>query len=259
MELTILGSGIGLPQVSRNAPGYLVKVNKKLIMLDAGEGTKRQIVRAGYNFFDLHYILITHTHVDHVADLPAILWPFKWGLTKKLTLNIFGPPKFKKFYEKISTTFIPTIKSARKLEVIVKEVKKSRFKINNISVETRLMSGRLQTNTFSPYEVGYRIAYKSKSLVYCGDNIVQDQPDIIALAKDCDLLILEATQPKPNYDHLDPETAGKIAQRANVKKLVLTHFSPEIGALGKREIKELTAKCYKGPIIIAKDLMKIKI
>lgn len=259
MELTILGSGTGIPLADRNAPGYLVEVDKKLIMLDAGEGTKRQIVRAGYNLFDLNYIFITHTHVDHVSDLPAILWPFTWGLNKKLTLELFGPPKFKQFYEKISTVFIPTIKSASKFKVIVKEVKKSHFKIDNIGVETRLMTGKPQGHTFSPYEVGYRITYKNKSLVYCGDSIAEYQDDIISLAQDCDLLILEAAKAKVNNEHLDPVTSGRIAQKANVKKLVLTHFYPDVDALGAKKIQELTAKYYKGPIIIAKDLMKIKI
>ena len=78
MKLTILGSGNSLPNKDRNAPGYLLEADNKLIMLDAGEGTKRQIVKAGYDLFRLTDILITHTHVDHVAELPAILFPFTW-------------------------------------------------------------------------------------------------------------------------------------------------------------------------------------
>ena len=163
MKLTILGSGTGLPSIKRNAPGYLLDVDNKLIMLDAGEGTKRQIVKAGYDFFKLSHILITHTHVDHVAEIPAILWPFVWGSKKVINLKIYGPQKFKQFFDKISSVFIPTIKSARKLKVAVKEVKNSKFKIGNLSVESRLMPGRVQTHTFSPYEVGYRINYGKKS------------------------------------------------------------------------------------------------
>ncbi len=78
----------------------------------------------------------------------------------------------------------------------------------------------------------------------------------MCLAKNCDLLILDCGQIKPGNGHLTPTLAGQIAQAAQVKKLLLTHFYPE---MEKIDIKKIVKKYYSGPIILAKDLMKIKI
>ena len=53
---------------------------------------------------------------------------------------------------------------------------------------------------------------------------------------------------------MTPGLAGEIATRANVRKLVLTHFYPECD---KADIFSQCRKTYKGPLILAEDLMKI--
>ena len=79
---------------------------------------------------------------------------------------------------------------------------KTNFKIGNLSVQTRLMKEEKPMHTFSPYEIGYRIIYKNKSLVYCGDNDIASRDDIIRLAKGCDLLIIDSALIKPSKGHL---------------------------------------------------------
>ena len=80
MKLTILGSGTTVPSTKRSAPAYLLEAAGKKILLDSGEGTKRRLAEAGVNPVDLDYIFYTHTHVDHVSELPAILWGLWAGL-----------------------------------------------------------------------------------------------------------------------------------------------------------------------------------
>jgi ribonuclease BN (tRNA processing enzyme) len=256
MELTILGSGTGLSSHWRNAPGYLVDVDGKLIMLDSGDGTKRQLLKTGHDLFKLNYIFYTHTNVDHVVELPALLWPFIWGVEKNIFLKIFGPPKFKQFYDKVFNVFIPTLKQKKHLKIEVKEVRGGVFKLGRLKVKTRLMRGRKQTNTYSLYEVGYRLTYRGRSLVFCGDSNINDKKDILALAKGCDLLILEAGLPRPSPQHITPEQAGQIAQEAGAKRLLLTHFYPRVE---KINIGKRVRKYYHGSVILARDLMKIKI
>ncbi len=50
--------------------------------------------------------------------------------------------------------------------------------------------------------------------------------------------------------------AGEIATRANVRKLVLTHFYPECDQV---DIKKQCRKTYSGPLLLAEDLMKIEL
>ncbi|MFH0867715.1 MAG: MBL fold metallo-hydrolase, partial [Candidatus Woesearchaeota archaeon] len=84
--------------------------------------------------------------------------------------------------------------------------------------------------------------------VYCNE--------IIETSKNADLLILECSFPDKEEDHLTPSLCGKIATKAKVKKLVLTHFYPECD---KVDVKKQCSKEYNGKIIVAKDFMGIKV
>ena len=254
MKLTILGSGNALPQKKRNAPGYLLEADNKLILLDAGDGAIRQAAKAGYNIFDISHIFITHTHVDHVAGLLNLLWPIRWSGLKKDWLAIYGPPKFKMFYKKMLEAFIPDMNQAP-LKINVRDLKNNKFKINNLSVETKLMPEKME-KTFTPYEIGYRLTHKNKKFCFCGDNDKKSQEAIIALAKNCDLLLIENCSMVPATGHLHPELVGEIAEKAKVKKIIATHLPPEAD---NKKIKKIISKYYKGQIIIARDLMRIKI
>jgi ribonuclease BN (tRNA processing enzyme) len=57
--------------------------------------------------------------------------------------------------------------------------------------------------------------------------------DLTDFARDCDLLIVEATLPRPERTgmrgHLTPREAGEHARAAGAKRVVITHFSDELG------------------------------
>ena len=56
--------------------------------------------------------------------------------------------------------------------------------------------------------------------------------------------------------HLTPSLAGEIATRANVKKLILTHFYPDCE---NANIEKECRKTYNGPLVLAEDLMTIEL
>jgi ribonuclease BN (tRNA processing enzyme) len=56
--------------------------------------------------------------------------------------------------------------------------------------------------------------------------------------------------------HLTPSMAGETATRAGVGKLVLTHFYPDCDDV---DIKQECRKTYRGPLLLAEDLMEIKV
>ncbi|MEK6869405.1 MAG: MBL fold metallo-hydrolase, partial [Nanoarchaeota archaeon] len=104
--------------------------------------------------------------------------------------------------------------------------------------------------------VSYRIEYNNKSIVYSGDTDYSNE--IIKLSKNADLLILECSHldGRKAKGHLTPSLCGKIATKANVKKLVLTHFYPEAD---KADIKKQCRKAFGGNIVLARDFMSIGI
>ena len=84
----------------------------------------------------------------------------------------------------------------------------------------------------------------------------------LKLAKDADLLISEATYLEENKDkaenylHLTAKEAGMLANQANVKKLILLHFSPRYQDIGK--IREEAEEVFHD-VTCAEDFMKFKI
>ena len=62
---------------------------------------------------------------------------------------------------------------------------------------------------------------------------------LVEFARGTDLLIVEATLPRPERTgkrgHLTPEEAGEHATRANVKRVLLTHVSDELDELWVRK------------------------
>ena len=73
MKITILGSASGIAVPSRNPSSYIVETRNRVYMIDAGDGTVRQMLKYGFDPNDIHCIFISHTHPDHAAGLFSLL------------------------------------------------------------------------------------------------------------------------------------------------------------------------------------------
>ena len=76
--------------------------------------------------------------------------------------------------------------------------------------------------------------------------------------EDVDVLLLECSFPDTmkRNGHLTPSLCGEIAAETNCKKLVLTHFYPEVL---KTDIISAVNTVYNGDVILAEDGLIIKI
>ena len=72
-ELVVLGTASQVPTRHRNHNGYLLRWDGEGILFDPGEGTQRQMLRAGAAAHDLNRICVTHFHGDHCLGLPGVL------------------------------------------------------------------------------------------------------------------------------------------------------------------------------------------
>ena len=74
-----------------------------------------------------------------------------------------------------------------------------------------------------------------------------------------DLALFECSSPTQDLSgstHLTSRGAGKIAQEAGVKKLVLTHH---YDIKSPKQILKEAKEYFSGEIVMAEDLMRIKI
>jgi len=72
-DLTFLGTAASTPSPERGLSALLVGAGSERFLIDCGEGTQRQLLRAGIGFRRLRRILLTHAHLDHVLGLGGLV------------------------------------------------------------------------------------------------------------------------------------------------------------------------------------------
>lgn len=72
-ELVFLGTAAAVPSAERGAPALLVRIGPERLLVDCGEGTQRQLMRAGLGFRGLGHVLLTHADLDHVVGLVGLV------------------------------------------------------------------------------------------------------------------------------------------------------------------------------------------
>ena len=74
MKITFLGTSSGTPTRTRNVTAQVISFdNGALWLLDCGEASQHQLMRAGLRAGRIERILITHLHGDHCYGLPGML------------------------------------------------------------------------------------------------------------------------------------------------------------------------------------------
>jgi len=103
--------------------------------------------------------------------------------------------------------------------------------------------------------LGYRLDYLGRSAAFSGDATAT--PNLISLCQNVDLAILDCSfsSHKPGRSHMHAEECGQVAQKANVKKLVLTHFYE---TADRSNVVTQARRNFSGPIIKGKDLLTLK-
>jgi len=295
MQIVFLGTSCAKPTKERNHSAIFLSYGSEGILFDCGEGTQRQLTIAGIKPTKITKILITHWHGDHVLGLPGLIQTLGMSEYDK-TLKIYGPKGTKERFASMmkSTVFEERVNvevvevngkfydgskyslEAEEIEHITptigyRFVEKNRRKINldfvkNQGIPEGPLLGELQegrTITWKGSKISSKEAthtVKGKIICYLPDSI--PSTNSLKLAQDADLLICESTYSSSmedkaeKYKHMTSKQAALIANQANAKKLVLTHFSTRYK--DTYELEE-DAKDVFDNVVAAKDFMKINL
>ncbi len=254
ISVTILGSGTCVPSLRRSSCSILIKIKDKLLLFDSGVGTMRRLLEAGTDVFDVSFVFYSHFHPDHTGELASFLFANKYpdGTRRKLPVTFVAGKGFAKFYDRLKMVYGYWIELAPGLVKIVELDNNAHdmCSFDDFTVESLPVNHNEES-------IAYRITGSGgESVVYSGDTDFSD--NLVTLSKNADLLICESALPDELKvkGHLTPSLAGEIATRANVRKLVLTHFYPECDHV---DIEKQCRKTYSGPLLLAEDLMKIEL
>lgn len=253
-SVIILGSGTCVPSLKRSAASALILLDGVRFLVDAGPGTMWRLLETGTTIFDISFILLTHFHPDHTGELASFLFATKYPdpAQRQTPLTIVAGKGFSDFFGKLKNVYGSWIELAPGL-LNLKEMDSHGpdvCRVKGVTVESMPMRHRDES-------IAYRLTGPDGlSIVYSGDTDYCE--NLVILAENADLLICESALPDAMKveGHLTPSLAGDIASRAHVRQLVLTHFYPECD---HADLVHECRKTYSGPLVIAQDLMKIRI
>ncbi|MEM2454914.1 MAG: ribonuclease Z [Candidatus Bathyarchaeia archaeon] len=103
IKIIFLGTSGSLPTNDRSLPSIVIQREGEILMFDCGEGTQRQMMRAGIGFNRRMTVFITHMHGDHVLGLPGMIQTMSL-LGRDKPLRIYGPPGIKAFIDAVIST-----------------------------------------------------------------------------------------------------------------------------------------------------------
>ena len=253
MRIVFLGTGTGLPSAERAAPGLLVLADEKMLLVDAGAGTLRQLAKAGYSYEQLDGMLLTHFHPDHVGELVPYLFAARsWADDRDEPVRLYGPQGLLELLGHLHAAFGRWIEPSPD-HVSVAELPVGRnhsFDFGPVRIESMPLP-------HTPASLGYRLTdSRGRVLAVTGDT--DYGPELVALARKADLLVAECSAPDEARieGHLTPSLVGRAATEAGVARLALVHFYPETKG---HDLAAETGKWFNGPVVAAHDFMEMEV
>ena len=275
-EVVVLGSAGGpTPKPGRRPVSHALVIDQDITLVDCGNGTVSQFVSAGLDLSRLRRILISHHHIDHVADV-AMLLHLAWSQLRA-PVQVIGPPPLAQLFELHYQAFDFDIRSRMNDEgrahlrefVRVQEITgPETIQDGATTVQAELVDHPPVAHAF-----GYRIDQGGVSVCFSGDT--RPSAALTFLARDVDLLVHETTYltnatdylsaeraalvlPRMRSVHSDPRGAARVAAEAGTAELLL---SP-VGTFGPASDGEILAEAageFTGRIWVGSDFLRIQL
>ncbi|HTX30662.1 MAG TPA: MBL fold metallo-hydrolase [Solirubrobacteraceae bacterium] len=257
MEITVLGKSPSWQDADGACSGYLIEEDGYALVLDCGNGVFSKL-REHRDYVDVDAVLITHLHADHFLDLvpfayaltyaprqqpvPVAGWP---GTADPARPGLYAPAGARDLFRRLGGCWQS------------QELIESAFSLKEYEGAASVTAGPFQirfcevphyTTTFAVELLngsGTRFTFSAD----CSPNDA-----LVNFARDTDLLLIEATLPRPERTgqrgHLTPAEAGEHGRRAGAKQIVVTHFSDE---LDRDWVRSQAADAFGGEVELAQE------
>ena len=278
-RLILLGTGGGpRPRKASSASAQVIIRNNAAYVIDCGNGVARQLVFADVPLPTLRHIFLTHQHSDHNADYGNLIW-LAWTTGLRTPVDTWGPPPLAKmtrlFFEMNAYDINTRVADEGRVPLVplvhVHELREGGLLMRNdqMTITATLVDHPPVVPAFA-----YRFDAADRSIVISGDTARSD--NLVKLAQGADLLVHSAVY-SPAVDRLvarvpnapalkrsiiagqtSAEDAGRIAQAAGVKTLVLSHLIPaDDPEVTEQMWIEAARMHFGGSVIVGKDLLEV--
>ena len=258
MRLTVLGKSPSWQDADGACSGYLLEEDGTTALLDCGNGVFSKL-RRYRDYTKVDAVVISHLHADHFLDLvpfsyaltyaprqqptPVDRWP---GTDSPARPKLYAPQGAGEVFRRVVGAWGNEDLIENAFELIefapqdVLEIGSMRLRFQDVPHFTKTFAIDI-----SSMNGGGRITYGAD----CSPN-----EQLVEFARDTDLLIVEATLPRPERTgirgHLTAQEAAEHATRANVKRVLLTHVSDELDELW---VRACARRAFKGPVAVARE------
>jgi ribonuclease BN (tRNA processing enzyme) len=258
MRITVLGKSPSWQDAGGACSGYLVEDGDTKLLLDCGNGVFSKL-RQHLDYTELDAVLISHLHADHILDVV----PYAYALTyapRQQPVPVGGYPGTD---DPARPRLIAPPGAGRCFRGLTgswgsEELIEGAFALEEYDPASTVEVGPLRArfkevpHFTKTYAIDFHSTAGAGRFTYSADCRPGDE--LVEIARDTDLLLVEATLPRPertgHRGHLTPAEAGDHARRAGAKRVVLTHISDELDADWARD---QAAEAFGAPVDMASE------
>jgi ribonuclease Z len=280
-RVTLLGTGIPVPQSDRFGPATLVEAGGQKLLFDAGRGATIRLFQLQVPLREVGPLFLTHLHSDHTVGIPD-LWLSGWlggpWARRTTPFQVVGPTGTADLMANLERAYAADIRirmadehyPASGIRVVADEFAAAGVVHDREGV--RVTAFEVDHGDKIKPAYGYRIDYDGRSVVISGDT--RFNKNVIKYATGADLLIHEVAAVRPALlkdvqvqrvmaHHTSPQEAGRVFRLARPRLAVHTHLvlltRPGVPAVTPEELVAQTRETYDGPLVVGEDLMAFKI
>ena len=208
MEIQVLGCNGPFSCAGEATSGYLLQADDSFYLMDCGAGVLGRLT-ALTDPAALKAVFLTHLHYDHMSDMGVLHYCLS---SAGVRLPVYVPGEDKSEVSRLLSS-LPAL-SVRPYE--------DEQQVGSLLVRTCLTKHPVPNRAL-------RIEYAGRKFVYTGD--AAEKGELAVFAHRADLLLADAAFARAyrpeNAPHMSASDAAELAAKAQVGRLVLTHFSPQ--------------------------------
>ena len=246
MRVTFLGTGSAMPTPDRVQTGLLLAEGDRRLLLDCGSGVLHRLAATGTGYEGIDALLLTHHHLDHVADCLPLL-KARW-LAGSGGLEIAGPPGTADLVEGLLG--VHSYLEGR-FDLAVRDIEGGSVSIAGFEART------LETR-HSMAGYAYRFSGADGDFTFSGDSEAFD--GLAGFAAGSAVFAVDCSFPDDVdvSNHPTPSALGEALAGYDYGRVVLTHLYPHTDGVHTGML-EAIGRRYAGEVGFAHDGLTVEV
>ncbi|MFB6085910.1 MAG: MBL fold metallo-hydrolase [Halodesulfurarchaeum sp.] len=241
MHLTFLGTGSAMPTADRVQSGVLLTSDDRRLLVDVGSGVLNRLAATGAGYEGVETVLLTHHHLDHVADLMS-LYKARW-LAGESSLTVVGP----RGTEALVEGLLDVHDYLRgRMSIAVRELEEGQATVAGFDVTA-------MANRHSMAGFAYRF---DDRLTISGDT--QEFQALVDFAEVGSVLVHDCSFPDDveSDTHTNPSKLARVLESADLDRVYLTHLYPHTDGKHAGMVETIESR-FEGEVLVAEDGMQV--